>query len=250
MYLKSASTFFNWLVRNRQIKESPMIGLRIRQLPRNRRNRDKAATDAEFHQLQAYARSRIVATSGTVFLTAVRNYAILMTLADTGARRGGIVSMTTTDIDLTTNEAWVTEKGDKSRPVGFGNETAHALNQWLRYRPAADTAALFVATRGQPTPLYDGLITQIIHRMCRAAGLDRVIGPHHFRHRKGHQLADAGIPPTIAATLLGHENVQTTLNHYYPEDYATALDVAHKLAEPSRTTDENGVIRLDHKKPG
>lgn len=250
MYLKTSRTFFAWLVRHGVINDSPMAGIRIKQVPRNRNDRAKAATDDEFARLRAYALSRIDTSTGTVQATAIRNYAILMLLADTGARRGGIVSMSTTDIDLAKMRALVTEKGDKTRPVAFGAETAYALSHWLRIRPTCQTDALFVATRGEPTAMYDELITKTLHRMCDAAGLTRKIGPHHFRHRKGHQMADAGIAPSIAATMLGHESVQTTLDHYYPQDYATALDVAQMLAEPAARTDQTGVIRLDHRKPG
>lgn len=58
----------------------------------------------------------------------------------------------------------------------------------------------------------------------------RTLSAHSFRHRKGHQFADARINPSVAATALGHESVLTTLQHYYPDDWETAAEAMEEFA--------------------
>jgi hypothetical protein len=51
-----------------------------------------------------------------------------------------------------------------------------------------------------------------------------------LRHRKGYQFADGRIAPSVAKTALGHENVLTTLQHYYPDDWERAKTSLEQLS--------------------
>jgi integrase len=63
-----------------------------------------------------------------------RDRALLLFLADTGCRVGGLVGLTLSDLKVRRRWALVTEKFDKSRLVFFPEVTAEALRDWLRVR--------------------------------------------------------------------------------------------------------------------
>lgn len=118
------------------------------------------------------------------------------------------------------------EKGDKERPVWYGELTAQVLRQWLIQRGRHDHDFVFCHQRGPYTPAS---ISLIVRRAAVRTGC-RSLGSHSTRHRKAFQLADARIAPSVAATALGHESINTTMNSYYPADYDRAQDAIQELA--------------------
>lgn len=213
-YSKTLKTFFNWCIRMKYLDESPADALRLRRTGKTVR-KEKAMTDEEFERLLDFAKWH------------PRNHALVLFLADTGCRSGGAAGLRVEDIDFETCIALVTEKGDKQRRVWFGPDCAAALQTWLKKRNPGAGPYVFQRNGEQ---LSSPQIGQTLRRMCIACGI-RSLGSHSLRHRKGHQLADARIAPTVAATALGHESVMTTLQHYYPRDDERAEAIMRQLTE-------------------
>lgn len=121
-----------------------------------------------------------------------RDAAILLTLYDTGIRRGELAGMTLADVELKDRLAYVTGKGDHTRAVRFGTKTTIAIDRYLRLRKGhryADSEALWI---GQDGPLTVSSFGQMIAKRAAAAGLPR-IHAHQFRHGFAHQwLANGG----------------------------------------------------------
>jgi integrase/recombinase XerC len=198
-----------------ELDKSPARVLKQRRLP-TYIERDKAMTDDELARVLEQVR----------FNPAHR--AIILFLADTGARAGGAAGLTLDNLMLPERRARVTEKGDKSRLVAFGDNCALAMTEWLLRRP--HKAGIYVFSRSQK-PLTSDSISQIVRRACLAAGV-RSLGSHSLRHRKGHQLADNRVAPSVAATALGHSDPVITLRHYYPADWESAERELRKLTTP------------------
>jgi integrase len=106
----------------------------------------------------------------------------------------------------------------------LGEDCVNAIKQWL-FKRTLQSEYVFSRKR---TPLQSAQVGQIVRRACLAAGV-RSLGSHSLRHRKGHQLADSKIAPSIAATALGHSNVHVTLEHYYPADFESAEEALREL---------------------
>lgn len=214
--VKTIKVFFNWLVKMEAIEKSPARVLKQRKLPTYVK-RDKAMSDKELAKI----------------LWEVQNNpchrAVILFLADTGCRAGGAAGLTLENLDIKGREAQVTEKGDKTRAVTFGDTCALALLEWLLRRPKA--AGIYVFSRNQKAVNADS-ISQIVRRACKAAGV-RSLGSHSLRHRKGHQLADTRVAPSVAATALGHSDPTITLKHYYPADWESARQELQKLSVPA-----------------
>lgn len=203
-YIKTIKTFFNWLVKAGYLQESPAAILRQPRLPAYV-TRDKAMPDDKLAIVLDYAQWR------------PRDYALILFLADTGCRRTGAATLQVKDLMLDQQRAYVTEKGDKTRLVAYGSECSKALRRWLDIR--IDEGPYVFHRRGNA--IKPAAISQIFRRACIAAGVGSY-GSHSLRHRKGHQLADARVAPSVAATALGHSDPSITFKHYYPADWESA----------------------------
>lgn len=208
--VKGIKTFFNWCVRIELLKKSPAVQLRAHKVPR-RISREKAMTDAELDALLAYVR----------FKTVPRDLALILFISESGCRRGGAAGLRLADIDWNGLRATVTEKGEQSRLVAFSDLCARALRHWLAYRSAHYRVKGVYVFSHDGAPVRPAVLAQAIRRDCQKAGI-RSLGPHSLRHRKGHQLADSRVAPSVAATALGHSDPLITVTYYYPDDWETA----------------------------
>jgi len=220
-HYRSLKAFWNWTVTMRLLTASPFVGIKPPRIPTHN-TREKAMTDDEYHQLLEYAR-----------YTSPRNYALIIFMADTGCRAISASRLKIADVNLADHSATITGKGDKRRTVFYGAQCAQALRNWIRLKPSGTSEYIFrerVNRRGDDKrPIKPDNISQIIRRTGEAAGIQRSLGAHSLRHRKGHQLADAGVPITVSAKALGHSSTTTT-QIYYPDDDARVRQSMEKLA--------------------
>lgn len=212
-HVKSIRTFFNWCVKQRWLVFSPADGTK-RAKQNKYIGREKAMPDHLFDRLLDYAQWE------------PRLKALVLFLGDTGCRIGGAAGLRWVHLDFTLRKAVVTEKGEKTRPVFFGEECARALLYWRDHHPLREGDYVFSKTGRR---IKADNLAQYFRRMCQQVGIGSW-GPHSLRHRKGHQFADAGIAPSIAAQALGHESVTTTLEFYYPADWERVQAAMEKLA--------------------
>jgi len=230
-HVKTLRTFFNWCVHQEIIPKTP-IKVKMKR-EQGGISRDKAMTDQELAAIIDYVKRK------------PRDYALIMFLADSGCRRGGAASLCVGDIDWVRNRAAVTEKGDITRQVSFGEDCAIALRRWLRVRPIKNRITGVYVFSHDGEPIKAETISQLIRRVCKQIGI-RVVSSHSLRHRKGHAFADAKIAPTYAATFLGN-SAETVIRHYYPRDYDTAEELAKEfVTDPLKLSVENPqIINLD-----
>lgn len=218
-YVKTLKTFFNWLVKNNFLTESPADFLRVMKV-NPYIDPEKAMTDEELEKLLDYVKWR------------ARDLALVLFLADTGARAGGAAGLKWRDLDFEGLRGVVTEKGDKTRPVAFGEVCLTALKRWQQRTPESAGEYVFSPLA---TPMTSASISQVITRACVCAGI-RPLGSHSLRHRKGHQFADSRIAPTMAALALGHSDVRVTLESYYSQGWAKTDEALRELVVRSIST--------------
>lgn len=206
-------SFFNWLVQMEMLENNPARVLKSKKLPAPR-TREKAVTDDEVEMLLNIAQ-----------YTSRRDYALVMFLADTGARIGAVARLREREINWSKREATlINDKGDHTHQVKFGDATSRVLRQYLLWRKATKGDFVFSPNGGA---ILGSSLSQRINRLCiklRSQGHQiRTISAHAFRHRKGHQLGDAHIPLPIISTALNHQSWQSTMN-YLPDDWSSAAD--------------------------
>jgi site-specific recombinase XerD len=132
------------------------------------------------------------ATSGRSFEDR-RDYALMMTFIDTGARRWELAGLQytpdddeTNDVDLDRGVLRVLGKGRRERPLPIGRKTVRALDRYIRVRtqlPSSSELWLWLGHKGR---LTDCGILQVVRRRGRQAGLGD-LHSHQLRHTFAHQ---------------------------------------------------------------
>ncbi len=203
-HLRAVKRLFNWLVEEEIIAESPARRVK---LPKPGRREPKAISREDFLKL-------LKASEGDE-LWQRRARALLLFLADTGCRRGGVEYLRVDDIDLEQRLARVTEKGNKTRLVPFSEVTREALEAWLEVRPENKGPWLFTSLgpKGKDRLTGDG-IRQVLDRLARRAGVKGPVNPHSFRHAFAREYLLNGGDLATLADLLGHSTVQVTWEYY------------------------------------
>lgn len=147
---------------------------------------------------------------------AVRDWALLVFLLNTGLRIAEVCALTLEDVQIGERSGWVavrSGKGDKSRKVPLNAEVRKALRAWLDERAALslskggeEAGSLFDLT---PSGAYRRLV-----ELGRRAGVE--VHPHTLRHTLAKNLVDAGVGLHEVAALLGHSSLNTTRVYVTP----------------------------------
>jgi len=139
-----------------------------------------------------------------------RDYALVLLLADTAARVGGVAGLTVKDLDLSGGRAFVREKGSKTRPVYFGPRTAEALAAYIDQRR---TGPVFLSEKGGRR-LLEGGIYRVLKRLAARAGVTDHWNPHSFRHGAARAMLRRGANLAQVSQILGHSDVSVTVKFY------------------------------------
>lgn len=204
-YLRAVKRLFNWLAAESMISANPAHGLK---LPRPGDRAPKAYNLNDFVNLLA-------ATSGSSPVS-VRDRAILLFLADTGCRVGGLAALKIEDLDIEGRTARLTEKANRLRRVPFSETTAEVLRDWLSVRPASAESWVFVnlGPRVCNERLTGDAIGEVLRRLKRRAGVSGRANPHSFRHGFAREWMRAGGDLATLAKMLGHSDPGITLRYY------------------------------------
>jgi site-specific recombinase XerD len=120
-----------------------------------------------------------------------RDHAMIRLLLDTGMRRGELVGLKLTDVDLEDGIAYVLGKGGRHRACPFGAKTTRSLDRYLRLRERHEyehVQEVFLGARG---PITGNGLLQIVRNRGREVGIES-LNPHRFRHTFAHNWLAAG----------------------------------------------------------
>lgn len=221
--VRAVKRLFNWLEEEGAIDVAPTRKIRT---PRARRDEPKAISMENVKAL--------LDTTNGGDVSDKRDRAIILLLADTGMRVGGLRGLKLTDIDLVAGRAMSTEKGEKTHAVFFSTQTAAALQAWLEVRPgrASDHVFVGVGTKGNEQ-LKETAINQMLKRRAKLAGIPagEIINPHSFRHLFAREFLLAGGDIGLLSRILNHASIDVTLSSYGVFRYSE-LEAAHKKFSP------------------
>jgi len=230
-YIRSAKRLFNWLVDEGIIAESPMRRMRW---IKPGRHEPKAISLEDFSKLLEAAKGDSPRE--------IRNTGILLLMADTGCRVGGIEHLRLQDVDFENRVVTLTEKGDKTRKVPISTPVVKALKAWLLVRPDLGEPCFFVnmGTHGVKKLTGDA-VGEIFRRLKKKAGIKGPANPHSLRHAFAREyIRNGGDMATLAETL-GHSSIDVTWK-FYAIFRVEELKKKHDSFSP--------VARMDAKKKG
>jgi len=177
---RALQQFWKWAVDEDEIERSPMERMKVPKVP-----------DSPVPVVSITDFKKVLKTTEGKDYVDRRDAAILLTMFDTGMRRGEVAGLRLSDVELRDRLAYVTGKGGHTRAVKFGTRTAVALDRYLRLRRGHRFASADAFWLGQDGPLTGSAFAQMIAKRAKAAGLDR-IHPHQFRHTFAHEYLGAG----------------------------------------------------------
>ena len=189
------SSFFSWLEDEDYILKSPVR--RIRKVKSGKVVKE-AYSDESLELMRDNCDS-------------IRDLAIIDLLTSTGIRVGELVKLNRNDIDFANRECVVFGKGNKQRKVYFGARTKIHLQNYLDSR-TDDTPALFVALQKPYNRLQISGVEIRLRELGKKLNIPKV-HPHKFRRTVATMAIDKGMPIEQVQQLLGHQNVDTTLQY-------------------------------------
>ncbi len=201
LHVRICRSFFRWLQAEGKLKNNPATRLELPSLPDNP---PKGISESDLSKIRDVARDS----------ESIRDLSIIMFLADTGCRLGGLASLTLDNLDLRHGTAILHEKGRRgkrrTRAVFFTQETASILRAYLKERGDVKTERVFVGRKGA---LQAPSIYRIIKRLGQKAGVKGCF-PHAFRHGFARALLARGLDLSRVSRLLGYSDVRITAQFY------------------------------------
>ncbi len=213
-YLGIWITFFNWCIDEQYLSRSPARHFQI--TGPTQEPGDRAIPTATLNAMVEVTRPY------------PRDFAILLFMIDTGARVGGVESLSRQRLNLDEGTALLLEKGSKWHAVYFGELTTAALRAWLALRPSCAHDYVFTTTGKAARHLTRVAITNVVRRAARRIGAEKIWTGHAIRHAVGHAYADAEVPIWITQKKLGHSRQETT-GRYYPDGERKLREATRRL---------------------
>ena len=200
-YGRCVKAFFNWLESEGYVPASPFnhksISFATRQDPR-----PKLRTVGREELIRVVS---FLARDKT--FVGKRDLAIVALLLDTGIRRGELINLKLSDVDLT-GKLLVNGKTG-ARYAYFAAPALAALNNYLKspiFDDAPQNCPLWLGMHG--APLEYNSVNHIFRRIAKGTGV--TFHAHQLRHTFASMMAADGTDAFTLKELLGHQSVTTT----------------------------------------
>ena len=139
-------------------------------------------------------------------------------------RVGELVKLNISDIDFENRECVVFGKGDKERKVYFDARTKIHLQRYLSKR-RDENPALFTTLLAPFNRLKISGVEIRLRELGRKLNIPKV-HPHKFRRTLATVAIDKGMPIEQVQHLLGHQNIDTTMQ--YAMVNQTNVKISHR----------------------
>ena len=228
-YLAGVRSYVRWAKAAGKIEHNPTNGIKmVKQMPSPPRWLERSEQFALLRTAQEAVQLGYLKAQGRLDRPSViwsrRDHAIIVLLLNTGLRLSEVEALNLNDVEINERSGTVRVrqgKGRKARTVPLNHDARAALQQWLAVRPEKSVSdeekckALFLSQTGGR--LSARSIAYTVEKLADKAGLEDVT-PHTLRHSFAKNLVDAGVTLEKVATLLGHENLETTRIYTRPSE--------------------------------
>lgn len=143
-----------------------------------------------------------------------RNHAIIELLYSCGLRVSELCNLTMSDLYLDEGFIRVTGKGNKQRLVPISQRAIHELDNWFSDRchispEKGHEDYVFLSFRRRKK-LSRISVFHFIKELVEAAGIQKIVSPHTFRHSFATHLLEGGANLRAIQEMLGHAYIDTT----------------------------------------
>ena len=160
-----------------------------------------------------------------------RNKAMLETLYSCGLRVSELVGMRISNIIRAEGFIRIIGKGDKERLVPVSQRALKEIDLYMPDRNALTIHPqhkdiLFLNRRGQM--LTRVMLFTITRDLAKAAGIQKTVSPHTFRHSFATHLVEGGADLRAVQEMLGHESITTTeIYTHLDREYLREAIISH-----------------------
>lgn len=193
------SAFFQWLLQEDHITKNPCMNIPPIKYP------DKVRlpfSTIEIDSLRFACRTK-------------KERAIIELLLSTGMRVSELTGLEIRDINFGELSVHVRNgKGAKERTVYMTDLARQHVRDYLMDRKN-DEGTLFLNRDGDP--IHPGGVRHVLNEIAKRAGVENV-HPHRFRRTFATGLANRGMEIQEIRKLLGHSNINTTMEYVYTSD--------------------------------
>jgi len=223
--LSSLRTFFRYLVREGELRVSPLDGLAT---PRRGQYLPQVLSAEQVGQL-------VERPLPGKYELVLRDLAIFELIYSCGLRVGEVAGLDVVSIDLDAASVRVLGKGGKERLLPVGRPACRALQRYLAERPELQANdPLFVNQRGGRLTVRS--IQRNLKQRLLQLGLPTDVTPHALRHSFATHLLDAGADLRAIQELLGHASLSTT-QRYTKVSFAHLTEVYDRAHPRSKKSD-------------
>lgn len=222
-FLYSIRYFFDFLITQGLVKQkiNPAQELRIKGHQYAKR---QMLMETELKQVidcleqEVYVSRDAEEISGMILhFRAVRDLCLLLLFVLYGLRLSEMAGIRLDDIDFDKRSISIRAKGNrqvrkKNRTILIEEVGWRALGEYLKVRRYPGQPQLWISWKGGP--LRASSINRTIHRCIHKAGIPKSISPHCLRTTCASLYVNKGMDPYSLKTLLGHESLNTTMDHY------------------------------------
>jgi integrase/recombinase XerD len=197
--LSSLRSFCTWLVLEGLLKDNPCDRVDAPKL--GRYLPDVLSVDEV---------AAVIGTADTTTWMGLRDKALLEVLYGCGLRVSEAVGLKISNFYLEDSFIRVVGKGNKERIVPIGEMAVAAVMAYLESRPAEFSGVddLFLNRYGKALSRVSAF--NAVKKMTLAAGINKSVSPHTFRHSFATHLIENGADLRVVQEMLGHESVATT----------------------------------------
>ncbi len=216
--LSGVKSFFNYLNENGFIASSPA---ELLESPKLRRSLPAVLSVDEIR--------RILEAVDLSTPQGHRNRAMIETLYSCGLRVSELIGLRLSDLFFDDGFLRVTGKGDKQRLVPVSGEAVKQIGLYLERRkhlPLQARYKEFVFLNNKGRSLSRVMLFLIIREAVKAAGIEKTVSPHTFRHSFATHLVQGGADIRVVQEMLGHESIATTeiYTHLHREHLRRTLE--------------------------
>ena len=201
--ISGIKAFYKYLLLEDIVKIDPT---QLLEAPKTRRHLPDVLTFEEIEQIIAKVKA------GTP--EGQRNRAILETMYSCGLRVSEVTSLKISQLHFGEGFIRVVGKGDKERLIPIGKDAMKYINIYKEevrvHVPIkkGQEDILFLNRRG--SALTRVMIFLVIKDLSAAAGINKQVSPHTFRHSFATHLVEGGADLRAVQEMLGHESITTT----------------------------------------
>ena len=205
------SAFYGWMFNEEIISKNPFS--KVQPIKYSKKLK-KGFSEVEIDAIRSSCRSN-------------RDRAIVEVLLSSGVRVSELVNMDVSDVNFNNMSVHVRHgKGDKDWFTYLNNIAAIHLDQYLRSRSERGNALFYNKRHDRLKP---GGVRLMLNQLGESANVE-MVHPHKFRRTFATRLASRGMNIHEIRKLLGHSNINTTLEYISVDDYSVELSYRRLVA--------------------